>query len=175
MKLSAFLLAASFSSVNIFAQQTANLPRPAYDGSANPDSPREIDIDQDCRILPGPAQIVPGKKDKPFTDSAICHLETVNNSEHMEEKIVGNDLYRSRVRIAEQEFVLQNIATNPVVFVVQQGVPDGWIVDSDPQPAEIRQSTAFFPVHAQPGEIVRLHVGLRHTQPLKPRRVASNP
>jgi hypothetical protein len=169
------VLACLLMPLGILAQQSPNPPRPAYDGSANPDAAHEIYIDQDCRILPGATAIIPGKKAKPFTDSTICHLETVNNSEHMEERIVGNELYRSKVRIVEQEYVLQNIAVYPVIFVVEQGVPEGWVVDSDPQPSEVNQSTAVFPVHAQPGEIVRLHVGMRNAKPLKAKTVKTSP
>jgi len=167
-------LACMLAGFGVLAQQSPKPSRPAYDGSANPDSPHEIYVDQDCRILPGPTAIIPGKKAKPFADSTICHIESIHNSEHMEERIVGNELYRSKVHIAEQEFVLQNIAVYPVIFVVEQGVPDGWVIDSDPQPTEVNQSTAVFPVHAQPGEIVRLHVGLRNAKPLKTKVVKTS-
>lgn len=165
------LFVATLAATSALAQQPRDANRPAYDGSASPDTPREIHIGQDCRILPGPTQLIPGKKDKPFSDSTICHLESVLNSQHMEEKIVGSQLYRSRVRIAEQEYVLQNIAVYPVVFVVEHAVSADWVIDSDPQPAAIENDIAVFPVHADPGRIVRLHVGLRHTQPLKTREI----
>jgi hypothetical protein len=44
-------------------------------------------------------------------------------------------------------------------------------VDSDPQPAEMEGSTAVFRVYAEPGEIVRLHVGVRRTTELKPKTI----
>lgn len=149
------------------AQRTPDTARPLYDGSDAPNALKLIYIDQDCRILPGPTQVIPGKKSKPFNDSVICHLETVAQSNHMEEKIVGDQLYRSRVTIAEQEFVLQNITDRQAEFIVEVPVNSDWTVDSDPQPVSTEGDVAVFPVYAEPGQIVRLHVGLRHAQPLK--------
>jgi hypothetical protein len=167
-----FLLALCAPAV-AFAQQPRDTARPAYDGSASPNAPKRIYIDQDCRILPGPAPVVPGKKDKPFSDSTICHLESIANSQHMEERIVGNELYRSRVHIAEQEFVLQNITDGQAEFIVQVQVPQDWVVDSDPQPTSTEGNIAVFPVYADPGAIVRLHVGLRNAKPMKTKTVGS--
>ena len=80
---------------------------------------------------------------------------------HMEESVQDKELYRSRVTINEQEYVLQNISDEPVVFVVEQNVPNGWQVDSDPQPGELIPASvgdrkldkvAVFRVHADPGQ-----------------------
>jgi hypothetical protein len=105
----------------------------------------------------------------------ICHLESVLTSEHTEETIVGNELRRSNVRVTEQTYVLQNVTTDPAIFVVEEPVPAGWHVDSDPQPTETNGLTAVFRVHAQPGEIVHLHVGLRHTKPLPTKLIKASP
>jgi hypothetical protein len=166
-----FVLAASAGALG---QQAPDTARPAYDGSDSPDAPRRIYIDQDCRIQPDPAHLIPGKKFRPFSDSTICHLESVLNSNHIEEQIVGNELRRNRVYIAEQEYVLQNITEGRVMFIVQEAVSADWTVDSDPQPASTEGDLAVFPVYAEPGQIVRLHVGLRHTQPLKTRYIDAN-
>jgi hypothetical protein len=147
--------------------------RPAYDGSGAPDVAREIHVDQDCRILPDAAHPLPRQKAKPFHDPILCSLEGVKDSEHMEERIDGNELRRFRIQVSEQTFVLQNITTDHIVFVVNHAVPSGWTVDSDPQPNRYDNGDAVFPVHAQPGEIVRLHVGIRHTKELKPKLIAS--
>ncbi len=138
---------------------------------------QEILVKQNCAILLAPADAAPGKTKAKFErDSTICHLEAVNSSQHTEEAIDGNELHRSRVDVMEQEYVLQNIAGDPVIFVVEQNVPKGWQVDSDPQPGELipaaagdskLDKVAVFRVHAAPGEIVHLHVGERHTTPLK--------
>jgi len=143
-------------------QPTADADRPSYDAV------KEIHVDQDCRILPNPALQQPGKKKpKPHRNDVVCHLESIDSSEHEEQTVLGNQVHRSNVRITEQQYVLQNIRTEPMWFVVEQFLPEGWVVDSDPQPREIVGSKAIFRVHADPGEIVRLHVGLRRTTPLR--------
>jgi hypothetical protein len=134
----------------------------------------EIHVDQDCRILPDPAHVPPGKKAKPYADSAVCHLDHIFESQHLEERISGNELLRSKVEIHEREFVLQDISEDPVTFVVEQRVPANWAVDSDPQPKQMIGQTALFPVIVQPGEIVRLHVGMRHETALHPRPIAAH-
>jgi hypothetical protein len=174
MRIATFFLLASVGTVSGVAQQPHDTARPAYDGSDSPNAPRRIYIDQDCRVLPDTAHLTPGKKAEPFSDPIICHLESVNNSNHIEEKIVGQDLQRSRVYIYEQEYVLQNITEGQVVFVVQQAVNADWTVDSDPQPVSTENNLAVFPVYADPGQIVRLHVGLRHTRPLKTQYIGMN-
>lgn len=166
-----------------FALATASLPatsqpqtpqRPAYDGSGAPDVVRQIRVDQTCRILPDMAHPFPGKKIRPFRDATICSIEGPHASEHGEERIDGSQLLRYDVRVTEQTFVLQNISEDHVVFVVQYPVPEGWTVDSDPQPNRYEGGMAIFPVHAGPGEVVRLHVGMRRTRTLKPRTIAAN-
>ena len=135
-----------------------------------PDYPilQEIRVDQNCRLLLAPAEITAAaKKARNEKDPVICHLENVLHSQHVEEAIVGNELRRSRVAVDEQTFVMQNISAEPAVFVVEQPVGKGWVVDSDPPPAAMNGSAAVFRAHAQPGEIVRLHVGERHTTPLR--------
>jgi hypothetical protein len=133
---------------------------------------KEFHVDQKCRLLPDPLVPAPERK-KPHLhyDPVICHLETVAHSEHMEETVVGNELQRSWITIREQEYVVQNIATDQAIFVVHQFVPAGWLVDSDPQPSEVDLRDAIFRVYAQPGQIVRLHVGLRHVSPLKTKQI----
>jgi len=150
----------------VAGQPQAAAQRPAYP------IVQEIHVDQDCRILLAPVDQTAAKKKVRFEkDSVICHLESVLSSEHMEEAIVGDELRRSRVAVDEQEFVLQNIAANPVVFVVEQPVGKGWQVDSDPQPVQVVSAklgaVALFRVNAEPGQIVRLHVGERHATPLR--------
>jgi hypothetical protein len=112
-----------------------------------------------------------GKKPRFKKDEIVCHLETENRSEHEEDAVVGSERRRNRVHIEEQEYVLQNVTAAPEMFVVEQPVRKDWRVDSDPQPVEVRAaesgSVAVFRVHAEPGEVVRLHVGVRHTTPLK--------
>lgn len=124
---------------------------------------KEIRVDERCRILPEePA----GFKGKPKTrkDSMVCHLESEHISNHIEKSVVGGAPARSSVTIEEQEYVLQDVTDEPVTFVVEQPVSKDWQVDSDPQPTNMVGNIAEFRVIAQPGEIVRLHVGLRHAK-----------
>ncbi len=138
----------------------ASVPLTAGDGA--------IYVDERCALLPIPSA-PPKDKLKPRWDPAICHLETINHSEHREEAEVGAEMLRRKVEVSEQEYVLQNVTMKPVAFVVKQPIPKGWRVDSDPQPAVIEGTAAVFRVYAGPGEIVRLHVGVRRTTELRPK------
>jgi hypothetical protein len=163
--------AAASLSVTACCAQDSLQPAPAAPAhpARAPYSPfRTFYLDDSCHLLPAPAHQDTGKK-KPRlrTDPILCHLEAIANSEHMEETIVGNEAHRSMVSVSEQTYVLQNVTTDPVIFEIEHFVPLGWEIDSDPKPDEISGSTAIFHPHAQPGEIVRLHVGLRRVKALK--------
>jgi hypothetical protein len=134
---------------------------------------KEIHVDQSCHILQDTVdgvrgERVPGAEGTPGgqVDSAVCHLEGVFRSSHVKETVVGGVAQRSVVVVAEQEYLLQDVLQEPVAFVVEQEVAEGWKVDSDPQPTERVGGTAVFRVVAQPGQMVRLHVGEEHTIPL---------
>jgi hypothetical protein len=99
-------------------------------------------------------------------DHAICHLESILTSHHIEETLRDGARQRNNVSVAEQEYLLQNVTSEPVTFVVKHALPEDWKVDSDPQPIKIADNTAFFRVNAEPGQIVRLHVGEHHAEPL---------
>jgi hypothetical protein len=130
----------------------------------------QIYVDEDCGFYPGLTIPITFRKRPPARfDSAICHLEGFHSSEHREEIPLGTELERRNVRVNEQEFVLQNITMKPAIFAVLVEVPKGWSVDSDPQPTEIEGDVAIFRVHAEVGETVRLHVGIRRTKDLKPK------
>lgn len=165
--IASFCVAVSLASI---AQKPSG-KRPAYDGSDSLYAPQQIRVDQDCHLLPDPAHLVIGKKARPIKDPILCHLENIEASNHVEEKVTENEVLRNRVEIAEHEFVLQNVNPEPVLFLVEQLVPQGWVVDSDPQPSKIVGSTAVFRAFAQPGEIVHMHVGLRRTTPMKTKRL----
>ena len=153
------------------AQNAPGAARVPYDGSDSLSGPKPIHVDQNCRILPGDEGITRKKKVRPYNDSAICSLESVLQSTHWEEKISGNTLHRWFVRVKEQTFVLQDIADKPVMFIVQYAVPQGWFVDSDPQPWQTVGQTAYFHAYVKPGETVRLHVGVRRAWPMKPKPI----
>jgi hypothetical protein len=83
--------------------------------------------------------------------SAYCHAKMV----------AGNGL--GEVGVTR---LLQNVTDAPAVFVVRQDIPEDWTVDSDPSPVTMEGMTAVFRVLAEPGQIVRLHVGIRNTVPM---------
>jgi hypothetical protein len=149
-------------------------PKPALQSKVKPviarlpDSAlKEIHVDELCRLLPYDTRQDAGEKQSLLrSDPLTCHLEDILASGHIEETVTGNQLRRNWVNVVEQTYVLQNMTIEPKTFVAEQFVPQGWVVDSDPQPTEIAGTTASFRVYAQPGEIVRLHVGLRLTSPL---------
>ncbi len=99
-------------------------------------------------------------------DHAICHLESVLTSHHVEEALRDGVMQRNKVSVAEQEYLLQNVTSAPVTFVVEHALRENWKVDSDPQPVKVVDNKAFFRVNAEPGQIVRLHVGEHHADPI---------
>jgi hypothetical protein len=175
MFLSALLFVAAAGSTESIFGQSAETPQFASLSAYDPIASRtattgvpEIHVDNGCRILPQQTTGVGRKaKPKPRKDSVICHLEGVLSSQHVERTIVAGVAHNSIVSVEEQEYVLQNVTTEPVVFVVEYGVPKGWRIDSDPQPGEMFGSLGIFRVNALAAQIVRLHVGMRHVHATK--------
>jgi hypothetical protein len=128
-----------------------------------------IVVDNSCLIQPESAPLVLGDHIDAFRDDAICHLESVLSSHHIEEKITESERSRFFVRVAEQEYVVQNPTDKPTVFIVRHHVPENWILDSDPQPSSMDGSTALFRVNAEPGQRVRLHVGMHRSYSVNPK------
>lgn len=153
------------------AQNPPGAARVPYDGSDSLSGPKPIHVDENCRILPRSGGLPRTKKTHPYSDSAICSLEGLLESTHWEEKISGSELQRWFVRVKERTFVLQDIADEPVMFIVRYAVPRGWFVDSDPQPWQTVGQTAYFRAYVKPGETVRLHVGVRREWPMKPKPI----
>jgi hypothetical protein len=151
------------------AQNTAAARQP-YDGSDSAFSPMTIHVDQDCRILPRPGNPL-SKKTRPYHDDAICSVESPAESTHWEEKISGDQLQRWLVRIREQTLVFQDVADQPVMYIVEYAVPKDWFVDSDPQPWQMDGQTAYFRVYVKPGETISLHVGVRREWAQKPKPI----
>ena len=127
-----------------------------------------IVVDKSCLIQPESDRLVLGDHIDAFRDDAICHLESVLSSHHIEEKITDGERSRFFVRVAEQEYVVQNPTDKPTVFIVRHHVPKNWTVDSDPQPSSIDDSTALFRLNAEPGQRVRLHVGMHRRYSINP-------
>jgi hypothetical protein len=145
----------------------AHLPAFSQSGSASAPPVKEIHVDRSCKVLLESSAALSGYGEEDLrNDHVICHLESVFKSHHVEEALRDGGRQRSKVTIREQEYLLQNVTAEPVTFVVEHVLPDDWTVDSDPQPIKVVGNTAYFRVSAEPGEIVRLHVGERHAVPM---------
>ena len=127
-----------------------------------------IIVNKSCLIQPESDPLVLGDHIDAFRDDAICHLESVLSSHHIEEKIADGVGSRFFVRVAEQEYVVQNPTDQPAVFTIRHDVPENWTVDSDPPPSSMDGSTAVFRVNAEPGQRVRLHVGMHRNDTINP-------
>lgn len=127
-----------------------------------------IVVDKSCLIQPESDPLILGDHVDAFRDDAICHLESVFSSHHIEEKITESERSRFFVRVAEQEYVVQNPTDKLAVFVVRHDVPQNWKVDSDPPPNSMDGSTAVFRLNAEPGQRVRLHVGMHRRYHMNP-------
>ena len=138
-------------------------------GLSQDQAPRlSIIVDKSCLIQPESDSSVLGDHNDAFRDEAICHLESVLSSHHLEEKIADGERSRFFVRVDEQEYILQNPTDKPALFTVRHDVPENWKVDSDPLPSSMDGSTAVFQVYAEPGQRVRLHVGMHHSVSISP-------
>jgi hypothetical protein len=128
---------------------------------------KEIHVDRKCQILRDESDALSGlTEDELRNDHAICHLESRHTSHHIEESLRDGAMLRSQVTVVEQEYLLQNVTAEPVIFVVEHVLPEGYTVDSDPQPVKVVDDKAFFRVNAAPGQIVRMHVGEHHADPV---------
>ncbi|HZQ17284.1 MAG TPA: hypothetical protein VFA90_01080 [Terriglobales bacterium] len=130
--------------------------------------PLSIVVDKSCLIQPESDSLILGDRIDAFRDDATCHLESVLSSHHVEEKITGGERSRFFVRVAEQEYVVQNPTDQPAVFIIRQDVPENWTIDSDPQPSSMDGSSAVFRLNAEPGQRVRLHVGMHRSYKINP-------
>src|SRR5262249_894709 len=130
--------------------------------------PLSIVVDKSCRIDPESDPLIVGDHADAFRDDAICHLESVLSSHHVEEKITEGQRSPFNVQVTEQEYVVQNPTEKPAVFIVRHDVPESWIVDSDPQPTSMDGSTAVFRLNAEPGQRVRMHVGMHRSDSINP-------
>jgi hypothetical protein len=127
-----------------------------------------IVVDKSCLIQPESDPLILGDHTEAFRDDAICHLESVLSSHHTEEKITAGERSQIFVRVAEQEYVVQNPTDQPAQFTIRHQVPENWVVDSDPQPSSMDGATAVFRVSAEPGQRVRVHVGMHRNYAIDP-------
>jgi len=140
----------------------------AFSQSAQPSaSLKEIHVDRSCKILRDESSALSGLTETELeNDHAICHLESVLTSHHVEESLRDGVVQRNKVTVAEQEYLLQNATSEPVTFVIEHALPEDWKIDSDPKPVKVVDDKAFFRTNAEPGQIVRLHVGEHHADPI---------
>ncbi|HEX3941729.1 MAG TPA: hypothetical protein VHX11_09635 [Acidobacteriaceae bacterium] len=97
-------------------------------------------------------------------DQAV-HVSTESNlsSTHLRHLTVQNGVLIERNEaIREVTYVVHNTATDTRDVLVEHPVEDGWKITSEVQPAETTASVYRFNVITQPGETVRLHVGVAH-------------
>lgn len=146
----------------------AGVPRSGVHAGA-----REIHVNQDCMILQDQIYGVPGVKVPGGTqvpggemNPAVCRVESKLTSNKVRGTVVKGVVQRSVVVVKEQEYLLQDEFEQPVVFVVEHAVPDGWTIDSTPAPMAVVNKVALFRVMVQPGQLVKLHVGEEHVIPL---------
>jgi hypothetical protein len=161
------LLLVAMASLCLSGCHSRNLSQPISQSLSNSTAPallQEIHVDQQCHVLGTKVAGVPASGSQ--SANLICHLESVFTSQRTEETIKDGVPIRNLVSISEQEYLLDNVTSGPVVFVVEQPVPKNWRIDSDPQPTQMVGTTAIFRVNAEPGQIVRLHVGESHSVPV---------
>ena len=124
----------------------------------------KIYVNANCEIFPGLTLPLNSHKPKGEWIPEVCHVENVEQSEQREEKPVGSELERVQVEIREQEYVLQNIGVKPEVFEVLEEVPEGWSVDSDPEPEKMDGRWRFSKCTRVRGRRCGCMWGLRHTR-----------
>jgi hypothetical protein len=161
-KLSRNLAIAIFASTSVLAQQQPASNPPVPD-AASSDELSEIHIDHDCRVLTSshPTAAHPNSQPRYHYNNVVCHIESNLRSSHWEQTSRNGVPKRVYVHVREREYLLQNTTDKPVAFIVNQPLPKGWQIDSDPQPIDIVGPNATFRVMAQPGQTVRLHIGER--------------
>jgi hypothetical protein len=104
---------------------------------------KEIFVAEDCEILDPPSDDNPPWR----PDPEVCRRENSHDTG----------------RRVDHTLVLKNLNPAPVTFVVFQWLYGGHL-DPAPQPDQVAGDTAVFRVAANPGETVRLHVGVRYDQ-----------
>ena len=116
----------------------------------------EIHVTENCRIF---HKNTADQKARYFRNSGICHQESKYDVVHPEAELEHGVLTKVVYEINESDYLLHNFLDHPVAFILDQPLPDGWHVDSDPQPLTTNNHLAIYRVLAQPGQTVRLHTG----------------
>jgi len=75
--------------------------------------------------------------------------------------VVKGVLRQQTSEVSEVEYIVHNAAPDARTVIVEQPIRQGWLLDSDPKPAETTPTAYRFRVAAAPGESPRLHIGQR--------------
>jgi len=131
-------------------------------GNSNPVD--EIHVDDRCRIFSQDRPNPSGAFNKPQfrADPAICFLKGDHQTSHWEQTVYDGVVKRTKVHVHERTYILHNPTNQTVAFIVDWSLPDGWVIDSVPQPISAENNMATFRVYARPNETVNLHIGARH-------------
>lgn len=123
--------------------------------------PNEFHVDGYCHI----SEIVNGPKGPVqhiYKDRGICAVDPAHVSSRTETDMNVAQRKRIHVTIREHTFTLHNPTTEAATFVLDQAVPKGWQIDSDPQPNKVVGTVATYLVTVGPRQTVSLHVGERN-------------
>ena len=98
-------------------------------------------------------------------DQAVrVSTDFANNTRRVQHlKISKGVLTETSLDVTEVEYLIRNAAPDARTIIVERPVRQGWTIDSDPKPSETTPTVNRFRVQAAPGQIVRLHIGERHT------------
>ena len=133
-------------------------------GVQGPEGRLEIHVDERCRIYSQDRESQGGKYSRPgfHADVDMCRLQNEMKTKHWEGSVENGIVRRTQVTVIEHTFQLHNPTDQAITYLVEQSVPKGWRIDSTPQPARMEDQVAIFEVVAQPGQTIKLHVGLRN-------------
>ena len=120
---------------------------------------KEFHVDGNCRIYDAAD---PKTAQHTFRDRGICAVDPEHVSSRPETDFVNSVRKRINVTIREHTFTFHNPTQEPAMFVLNQAVPKGWQVDSEPAPNQVTGPIATFLVSVEPGQTVSLHVGERN-------------
>jgi len=124
----------------------------------------EIHVDERCRILSQDRPNPNGTFNKPSyrSDPSICFVKGELRTSHWEQTVFDGVVKRTKVHIHERNYILHNPTNQMIAFVLDSSLPDGWVIDSVPQPQLVADNMATFRVYARPEETITLHIGARH-------------
>jgi len=142
---------------------------------------QEIHVNQDCLILQdqvdgvtgvsvpgakpvgGGANGAGGERSVAQLDLGVCHLDSQVTANRVKGELVNGAVQRSVVVLKEKDYLMKNQFDRAVVFVVEQPVPAGWQISTEPGPDKMVGNVALYKAVALPGQMVRLHAGEQHT------------